>query len=61
MLDVAEVNEVLMDVWAEEVIRQIQSIVKQPIATVIGAEERLQKVQQQTAVFMQQYGVSYAT
>lgn len=47
MLDVAEVNEVLMDAWTEEVIRQIQ-----PIATVIGAEERLQKVQQQTVAFM---------
>lgn len=34
-----------MNARAEEVIRQIQSIVKQPIATVVGAEERLQKVQ----------------
>lgn len=47
-----------MDARAEEVIRQIQSIVRQPIATVVGAEERLQKVQQQTAAFMQQHGVS---
>ncbi|MEK4701950.1 MobQ family relaxase [Solibacillus sp. FSL R7-0668] len=57
-LNEAEVNEVLMDARAEEVIRQIQSIVKQPIATVVGAEERLQKVQQQTATFMQQHGIS---
>ena len=52
MLSEAEVNKILMDARAEEVIRQIQSIVKQPIATVVGAEERLQKVQQQTAAFM---------
>ncbi len=47
-----------MDARDEEIIRHIQSIVKQPIATVLGAEERLQKVQQQTAAFMQQHGVS---
>lgn len=58
ILDEADVNEVLIDARDEEVIRHIQSVVKQPIATVVGAEERLQKVQQQTAAFMQQHGVS---
>lgn len=58
LLNEADVNEVLIDARDEEIIRHIQSVVKQPIATVVGAEERLQKVQQQTAAFMQQHGVS---
>ncbi len=42
----------------QEVIRHIQSVVKQLIATVGQAEERLQKVQQRTVAFMQKRGVS---
>ncbi|RUS50027.1 hypothetical protein QI30_19565, partial [Kurthia sp. 3B1D] len=58
LLNEADVNDVLIDARDEEIIRHIQSVVKQPIVTVVGAEERLQKVQQQTAALMQQHGVS---
>lgn len=58
MLAEEAVKEVLEDARAEEIIRHIEAIVKQPIATVVDAEERLQNVQQRTAVFMQQHGIS---
>lgn len=58
ILNEAEVNEVFEEARAEEVFRHVESVVKQPIATVVQAEERLRHVQERTADFMQQHGVS---
>ena len=53
-----EIKEVLMQAREDEVVEQVQSILKQPISTVMEAEERLQAVQTRAATFMQQQGVS---
>lgn len=57
-LNELEVKETLMQAREEEVVEQVQSILKQPITTVIEAQERLQAVQTRAATFMQQQGVS---
>jgi len=55
----ALVNETArLDCVLNEVVEQVQSILKQPITTVIEAQERLQAVQTGAATFMQQQGVS---
>ncbi len=53
-----EIKEILMQAREDEVVEQVQSILKQPITTVIDAQERLQAVQTRAAIFMQQQGVS---
>lgn len=53
-----EIKEILMQAREDEVVEQVQSILKQPITTVIDAQERLQAVQTRAATFMQQQGVS---
>lgn len=58
VLDATQLAQVLEETRAEELIRQLQSVVKQPIATVVEAEDRLQRGQQRTAAFMQKHGVS---
>lgn len=58
LLDAAQLAEVLEETRDEELIRHLQSVVKQPIATVVEAEARLQRAQQRTAAFMQKHGVS---
>ncbi|ARK26386.1 hypothetical protein SporoP37_16535 (plasmid) [Sporosarcina sp. P37] len=57
-LNELEIKETLLQAREEEVVEQIQSILKQPITTVIEAQERLQAVQTRAAIFMQQQGVS---
>ena len=41
-----------------EIVRHIQLVVQQPIATVVQAETRLEEVRKLTAAFMEQHGVS---
>lgn len=57
-LNELEIKETLLQAREEEVVEQVQSILKQPIMTVIEAQERLQAVQTRAATFMQQQGVS---
>lgn len=57
-LNEVEIKETLLQAREEEVVAQVQSILKQPITTVIEAQERLQAVQTRAATFMQQQGVS---
>lgn len=58
ILNEVEIKEMLLQAREEEVVEQVQSILKQPITTVIEAQERLQAVQTRAATFMQQQGVS---
>lgn len=58
VLDATQLAQVLEETRNEELIRHLQSVVKQPIATVVEAEDRLQRAQQRTAAFMQKHGVS---
>lgn len=53
-----EIKEILMQAREEEVVEQVQSILKQPITTVIDAQERLQAAQTRAATFMQKQGIS---
>lgn len=53
-----EIKETLMQAREDEVVEQVQSILKQPITTVVEAQERLQAVQTRAANFMQQQRVS---
>lgn len=53
-----EIKETLMHAREDEVVEQVQSILKQPITTVVEAQERLQAVQTRAANFMQQQRVS---
>ncbi|MHC8517477.1 hypothetical protein [Sporosarcina sp. ITBMC105] len=57
-LNELEIKDTLMQAREDEVVEQVQSILKQPITTVIEAQERLQAVQTRAATFMQQQGVS---
>lgn len=58
VLNEVEITETLMQAREDEVVEQVQSILKQPITTVLEAQERLQAVQKRAANFMQQQGVS---
>jgi hypothetical protein len=57
-LDELEIKDTLMQAREEEVVKQVQSILKQSIITVVEAQERLQAVQTRAATFMKQQGVS---
>lgn len=48
-LNELEIKETLQQAREEEVVEQVQSILKQPIMTLIEAQERLQAVQTRAA------------
>ncbi|WP_121638941.1 MobA/MobL family protein [Virgibacillus sp. Bac330] len=59
-LNELEIKETLLQAREEEVVEQVQSILKQPIPTVIEAQERIQAVQTRAATFSNSKGYRFS-